>query len=94
MTLSSLPIEPEGWETPQTILLILAHPDDPEFFLGATIARWTDLGHTVHYCLLTRGDKGVKDQVTDPQTLARIREGEQRCAAEFFGRQPGGIPGL
>ncbi len=85
MTPSSLPVEPEGWDTPQTILLILAHPDDPEFFLGATIARWTALGHTVHYCLLTRGDKGVKDQVTDPQTLARIREGEQRCAADSLG---------
>jgi hypothetical protein len=52
--------EPEGWEAPQTILVILAHPDDPEFFCGASIARWTSLGHTVHYCLLTRGDKGVR----------------------------------
>ncbi|TLN01002.1 PIG-L family deacetylase, partial [bacterium] len=37
----------EGWETPQSILVILAHPDDPEFFLGATIARWIRLGHRV-----------------------------------------------
>ena len=85
MTLSSLPVEPEGWETPQTILLVLAHPDDPEFFLGGTIARWTALGHTVHYCLLTRGDKGVKDQGMDPQGLAHLREHEQRCAADSLG---------
>jgi LmbE family N-acetylglucosaminyl deacetylase len=80
-------MQPEGWETPQTILLILAHPDDPEFFCGATIARWTSLGHTVHYCLLTRGDKGVRDQVIAPDELARIREHEQRCAADSLGVQ-------
>jgi LmbE family N-acetylglucosaminyl deacetylase len=79
------PSIPEGWTEPQTILVILAHPDDPEFFCGATIARWTSLGHTVHYCLLTRGDKGVRDQTTDPMELALTREGEQRAAADVLG---------
>jgi LmbE family N-acetylglucosaminyl deacetylase len=77
--------EPEGWEEAQTILAILAHPDDPEFFCGATIARWARLGHTVHYCLLTRGDKGVRERATDPHELARTREGEQRAAANTLG---------
>ena len=77
--------EPEAWETSQTILAILAHPDDPEFFCGATLARWTSLGHTVHYCLLTRGDKGVRDEIIEPEDLARIREGEQRRAADVLG---------
>lgn len=85
MHASPFPHEPEGWEAPQTILLILAHPDDPEFFCGATIARWCALGHTVHYCLLTRGDKGVRDQVVSPQELAATREREQRCAADVLG---------
>lgn len=79
--------EPEAWETPQKILIVLAHPDDPEFFMGATIARWTAAGHTVHYCLLTRGDKGVRDAVTDPHELAMTRELEQRCAADALGVQ-------
>jgi LmbE family N-acetylglucosaminyl deacetylase len=78
--------EPEGWETPQKILVILAHPDDPEFFCGATIARWCDSGHTVHYCLLTRGDKGGKAG-TDPLELAAIREVEQNGAAKRLGVQ-------
>ena len=75
----------EGWETRQRILVILAHPDDPEFFCGATIARWVDAGHSVRYCLLTCGDKGSSDPLMDPRELARLREGEQRAAAAVLG---------
>ncbi len=85
MSSTPQPLEPDDWPEPQTILLILAHPDDPEFFCGATIARWTSRGHTVHYCLLTRGDKGVKDEPADPYELARARELEQRAAANVLG---------
>jgi len=77
--------DPEGWEEPQTILVILAHPDDPEFFCGATIARWTQSGHCVHYCLLTHGDKGVRDRSVDPAELSHTRELEQRGAADVLG---------
>ena len=77
--------DPEGWEEPQTILVILAHPDDPEFFCGATIARWAEMGHCISYCLLTRGDKGVRDAIIDPNQLARIREVEQKHAADILG---------
>lgn len=86
MTTSNL-LEPEEWESSQRVLAILAHPDDPEFFCGATIARWVQLGHSVHYCLLTRGDKGVRDAIMDPDELASIREGEQQCAANTLGVQ-------
>ncbi len=75
----------EGWESPQHILVILAHPDDPEFFCGATVARWTAAGHEVAYALLTRGDKGTNDPSISPQELARIREQEQRNAAAVLG---------
>jgi len=75
----------EGWETPQQILVILAHPDDPEFFLGGSIARWTSLGHQVEYCLFTRGDKGVNGRITDPKELAKLRVVEQNEAAAVLG---------
>lgn len=75
----------EGWETPQKILVILAHPDDPEFFLGGSIARWTSFGHQVEYCLFTRGDKGVNGRITDPEDLAKLRVVEQNEAAEVLG---------
>lgn len=73
------------WEKPQKILVVLAHPDDPEFFCGATIARWVKAGHTVAYCLLTCGDKGTKDRSLDSVTLCGIRQDEQRAAAAILG---------
>jgi LmbE family N-acetylglucosaminyl deacetylase len=76
---------PENWETPKNILVILAHPDDPEFFCGATIARWTSAGHRVSYCLLTCGDKGAKDLNTSTEQLCRTRQAEQQAAADILG---------
>jgi LmbE family N-acetylglucosaminyl deacetylase len=78
-------LEPENWETPQKILVVLAHPDDPEFFCGASIARWTSAGHNVAYCLLTCGDKGTSDRSISPEELCAIRNREQASAAEILG---------
>ena len=75
---------PGTWETPQKILVILAHPDDPEFFCGATLARWARVGHAIHYCLLTCGDKGGGMDVT-PEELCADRRAEQRKAADVIG---------
>lgn len=75
----------EDWQTPKEILIILAHPDDPEFFLGATIARWINVGHRVRYLLLTKGDKGADDINLTAADVARIRVEEQHLAAEFLG---------
>lgn len=75
---------PDAWEKPQKILVILAHPDDPEFFCGATLARWARAGHEIHYLLLTNGNKGGGPEVT-PEELCAIRMGEQRNAAAVIG---------
>jgi LmbE family N-acetylglucosaminyl deacetylase len=69
----------------ERVLVVLAHPDDPEFYCGATVARWCDEGREVLYCLLTRGDKGDDDPAADVQALARQREIEQRNAARHLG---------
>lgn len=67
------------------ILVVMAHPDDPEFAAGGTIARWTQEGHEVIYCLATRGDKGSDDPTMHPEHLAAIREAEQHAAAAILG---------
>ncbi|MEX0788338.1 MAG: PIG-L deacetylase family protein [Anaerolineales bacterium] len=71
--------------SPEKILVVLAHPDDPEFFCGGSVARWTSGGAHVTYCLLTSGDKGSDEPATDPDALARTREVEQRNAAAILG---------
>jgi LmbE family N-acetylglucosaminyl deacetylase len=70
---------------PARVLVVLAHPDDPEFYCGGTIARWCAEGREVWYCLLTRGDKGADESGTDPVVLAAAREAEQRAAASVLG---------
>jgi LmbE family N-acetylglucosaminyl deacetylase len=40
----------------ERVLVVVAHPDDAEFWAGGTIAGWTDAGVEVTYCVLTDGD--------------------------------------
>lgn len=75
----------EGWDGLKKILVILAHPDDPEFFCGAMIARWCSQGHQITYCLLTRGQRGSQDPNMDTLTMGDIRTAEQIDAAEKLG---------
>jgi len=75
---------PDNWEKPQKILVILAHPDDPEFFCGATLYRWAHAGHEIHYALFTCGEKGGSLDFT-PDVLCTTRRGEQEKAANVIG---------
>lgn len=75
----------EFWNGKKRILVILAHPDDPEFFCGATIAKWVQDGHTVSYCLLTKGDKGVNENFKSNKNIREIRVAEQKKAASKLG---------
>ena len=80
------PAVPESVEQrPERVLVVLAHPDDPEFFCGGTLALWAQQGRDIHYCLLTRGERGGDRVDTDPAELARVREAEQRAAAAVLG---------
>jgi LmbE family N-acetylglucosaminyl deacetylase len=66
-------------------MVVLAHPDDPEFFCGGTVGRWAQEGAEVTYVLVTRGERGSDDPATNPEQLAEIREKEQRAAASVLG---------
>lgn len=80
-------IPPDGPPYQGPVLVVMAHPDDPEFFCGGTVARWASEGRQVTYCLLTRGDKGADEPGVDPDALADQREAEQRAAAAVLGVQ-------
>ena len=70
---------------PTRILVIAAHPDDPEFGAGGTTGAWTQQGREVHYLLCTRGDKGTDDPSLQSEDLMQLREQEQRAAAAVLG---------
>ncbi|MCX6082763.1 MAG: PIG-L family deacetylase [Chloroflexi bacterium] len=76
-----------SWPEKQRILVILAHPDDPEFFCGASLARWALAGHEISYSLLTCGDKGRNDFNRDipGSELCALRHKEERAAADVLG---------
>ncbi len=75
----------ENWDGRKEILVVLAHPDDPEFFLGGAIARWVKAGHHVRYLLLTKGDKGANDETQNSDTIIKTRIEEQEKAANYLG---------
>ncbi|MCA9902803.1 MAG: PIG-L family deacetylase [Anaerolineae bacterium] len=69
----------------QTILVIVAHPDDIELGMAGSIARWKDAGHRVVYCIVTNGAAGSNDPNTDFNALIATRKTEQQKAAEIVG---------
>jgi hypothetical protein len=42
-------------------LVVVAHPDDVDFWAGGTVAGWTSTGIAVIYCVLSDGDSGGFD---------------------------------
>lgn len=66
-------------------LVIAAHPDDAEFGVAGTVARWTQDGRSVCYVVCTSGDKGTSDRSLASEQLVKIREEEQRKAARLLG---------
>ena len=67
------------------VMVVTPHPDDAEFGVAGTIARWTGEGTDVIYVVCTNGDKGTSDTNMKPDELARIREQEQLAAAKLLG---------
>jgi LmbE family N-acetylglucosaminyl deacetylase len=67
------------------VMVIMAHPDDPDFFSGGTIALWAREGAEIIYLILTNGNKGSDDPAMTPEHLAKLRQGEQQAAANLLG---------
>jgi LmbE family N-acetylglucosaminyl deacetylase len=70
---------------PQRALAIGAHPDDVDFWCGATLAKWTDAGCVVSYLVCTDGALGTWDPAADLAELVAQRQAEQRAAAKALG---------
>jgi len=70
---------------PAQVMVVTAHPDDAEYGVAGTVARWVREGKGVIYVVCTSGDKGTSDPNVKPEELARIREEEQLAVAKLLG---------
>ena len=70
---------------PDRLLVITAHPDDADFGVAATVAKWVRAGTTAQLVCCTSGDAGADDARIDPLELAGRREVEQRAASAVVG---------
>jgi LmbE family N-acetylglucosaminyl deacetylase len=69
----------------QRVLVVAAHPDDVDFGSAGTVARWTDAGISVAYCIVTDGDAGGHDESVPRAEIAPMRRKEQTAAAACVG---------
>ena len=67
---------------------IHAHPDDQEFTVGGTLAKWARAGSEIVTVCLTSGEAGSNDSTPADMTRAKlipIRQEEQRLACQVLG---------
>ncbi len=70
---------------PKSAMIIMAHPDDPEFTVAGTVAKWAQSGCEVIYVLCTSGNAGSHEPGMTREKLTAIREEEQRAACRLLG---------
>lgn len=73
---------------PKIAMSIQAHPDDQDFSVAGTLAKWARAGCEIVSVLITSGDSGSNDVTRGnayKSELATLREGEQLAANEVLG---------
>ncbi len=74
--------------TPKRAMSIHAHPDDQEFTVAGTLAKWAKAGCEVISVIITSGDSGSNDPTKGAEykpILAMLREEEQTAANDVLG---------
>ena len=61
------------------IVCLGAHPGDPEFGCGGTMAKFALAGHSVTFIYLTRGEAGDPSKSFDESATLRTKEAEKAC---------------
>ncbi|HEY4889461.1 MAG TPA: PIG-L deacetylase family protein [Candidatus Dormibacteraeota bacterium] len=68
-----------------SVLVVSAHPDDPDFGAGGSIAKLAKDGARVNYVIVTDGSQGGEDPKQKDSELVALREKEQKAAARVLG---------
>jgi LmbE family N-acetylglucosaminyl deacetylase len=71
---------PEDW---QTVLAIVAHPDDLEYGAASAVAKWTAQKKSVTYVMVSRGEAGI--DTMHPSKVGPLRSQEEVNAARAVG---------
>ncbi len=82
-TLFSAPAGMYAQDDKLNILVIGAHPDDPDIKVGGTAYKWAQQGHNVVLVSVTNGNAGHHELSADQ--LERARREESRRAGEVIG---------
>jgi len=61
------------------MIVVGAHPDDPETGCGGTMLLWSDAGHEVISAYLTRGEAGIQGISHTEAAKIRTKEAEKAC---------------
>lgn len=67
------------------VMVVVAHPDDPEFLFGATVAKLVAGGAEVCYLICSDGSKGSRNASLTAEEVSATRYAEQRAAASALG---------
>jgi LmbE family N-acetylglucosaminyl deacetylase len=87
-----LPLTGAAWETAGApehklkVVIVGAHPDDPESSCGGTMALYASLSHQVTAIYLTRGEAGIQGKTDSEAAAIRTAEAGRGCA--ILGARP------
>ena len=80
-------LKKDNFYIPESAMVIVAHPDDPEFSCSGTMARWAKEGTRICYVLCTSGDVGIAEAGMTREKATLIREAEQQEAATLYNQR-------
>jgi LmbE family N-acetylglucosaminyl deacetylase len=76
---TSDPITKDSAGKQLNILCLGAHPGDPEFGCGGTMAKYSDAGHNVTFLYITRGEASDPNKTYAEMAGLRTKEAETSC---------------
>ena len=88
MTATTAKKKPHEPAAPSRVMSIHAHPDDQEFSVAGTLAKWSKAGSQIVTVCVTSGGAGSNEHTPPDMTreaLVPIREEEQRQACRVLG---------
>jgi LmbE family N-acetylglucosaminyl deacetylase len=82
--IATAPFTPTASLAPGTIpklhiMCVGAHPGDPEFGCGGTMAKYSDAGHQVTFLYVTRGEASDPSKTYEQMATLRTKEAETAC---------------